>query len=931
MACDVFISYKSETIDIVNAIVHSLEAEGIRCWYAPRDLERTYTESYYSDAINKVIHETKVVIAIVCDEMLNSGWCRNEMDLALDTGKIVIPYSIRKVTISNGLTMRMRGHHWIDAFPEPEKKFSLLVNNIKGILNSINTSDSPSTEPLYVLNDDSDFDYEEGEMLYSAKEYNDAVLSLSVSAEKGNKKAAMLISKIFYHLPPEYEVSDTIWELMEAQARRGFSHANFALHTKYYSESSKFLMSYDYVRKAAADKTNHYAFLRLGIHYGWGIGVKPNHVLAKMWYEKAIEAGSVEAIAYLGQEYESGSDKIKKEEGKAFSLYMQGAELGDTRAMSRLGDCYRDGIGTDKDFDKAVGWYQKMIEKGDNKGYTQIGYAYWIEKQDQGEAIAYFKKAAVFDEGDAFDGLSRIYWIEENYEEAYKWAKAGHQVKNARATELLAHWYTVGDNRDYLKVDYEKAWKLYADSYSWSGRPDVAVELARLFFVHGYKPEDVSLDYILNILDIAVRNRQESAIDLLVSIYSGDYPASGVQRNEKKVFEYTLLGAEGGSTDYMKAVAGLYEKGAGVVSNLFKSGDWLGKAIQEGDRSALSRMIQLCKEHREVAENLGKWILEAAKQGMKEYYMDAASSLSREDPAAAAAYLQEIDSPVAYATLSRYYAEGTGVEPSLSIALNYKDRAFKAASLNEREDVARLCRSVIDPEKMAAIEKAASVPEDAFREYVRDCYFPYFNDNELGSLDSSASALGDYEWKEITSARTELLRAVANLKDSYAEICTEHELPIQHVLSVTENMPPSEYFTRLAPNICKMFLQLKHAGLLEKYSLGFSDEKLLNVLERDDSDQARQLFLISVVEVRIDLEIYEVEMFRFFKRCMNQDCKALAESAEPRDGNPVTEQELKMLLASAELKKSLETAQVTTTVFDRLPDDFINDQMPDEE
>lgn len=84
-------------------------------------------------------------------------------------------------------------------------------------------------------------------------------------------------------------------------------------------------------------------------------------------------------------------------------------------------------------------------------------------------------------------------------------------------------------------------------------------------------------------------------------------------------------------------------------------------------------------------------------------------------------------------------------------------------------------------------------------------------------------------------------KAAANLKDSYAEICTEHELPIQHALSVTENMPPSEYFTRLAPNICKMFLQLKHAGLLEKYSLGFSDEKLLDVLERDDSDQARPI------------------------------------------------------------------------------------------
>jgi len=36
---DVFISYSTEDKAVADAVVSVLENEGIRCWYAPRDIE----------------------------------------------------------------------------------------------------------------------------------------------------------------------------------------------------------------------------------------------------------------------------------------------------------------------------------------------------------------------------------------------------------------------------------------------------------------------------------------------------------------------------------------------------------------------------------------------------------------------------------------------------------------------------------------------------------------------------------------------------------------------------------------------------------------------------------------------------------------------------------------------------------------------------
>ena len=89
---DVFISYKSQYVNIVKAVVHFLEKEKIRCWYAPRDLDSKAAGKDYDDAIVNAINAARIVVVLLCDDALSSDWVKNEIAYAQKKEKTIIPY-----------------------------------------------------------------------------------------------------------------------------------------------------------------------------------------------------------------------------------------------------------------------------------------------------------------------------------------------------------------------------------------------------------------------------------------------------------------------------------------------------------------------------------------------------------------------------------------------------------------------------------------------------------------------------------------------------------------------------------------------------------------------------------------------------------------------------------------------------------------------
>ena len=68
MSAEIFISYHTETSShITKAICNHLEAEGIRCWYAPRDVVGPYAGS-----IEKEIKESSIFIVVINEKASTS-------------------------------------------------------------------------------------------------------------------------------------------------------------------------------------------------------------------------------------------------------------------------------------------------------------------------------------------------------------------------------------------------------------------------------------------------------------------------------------------------------------------------------------------------------------------------------------------------------------------------------------------------------------------------------------------------------------------------------------------------------------------------------------------------------------------------------------------------------------------------------------------
>lgn len=76
----VFISYhRNSSAELVEHIVAALESHGIKCWYAPRDVD-----SSYAGDIVKAINTCKVFLLVMNEQSSHSAHVLNEIDCAFN-------------------------------------------------------------------------------------------------------------------------------------------------------------------------------------------------------------------------------------------------------------------------------------------------------------------------------------------------------------------------------------------------------------------------------------------------------------------------------------------------------------------------------------------------------------------------------------------------------------------------------------------------------------------------------------------------------------------------------------------------------------------------------------------------------------------------------------------------------------------------------
>jgi TIR domain len=120
MAHDVFISYANEDQRVADAVCEALEAGGIRCWYAPRDIPYLVD---YEEAIIDGISQSKLMLLILSEHANNSPHVKREVQNACrEEPQIpVLPFQIADVPLSKSFRYYLGSVHWLVASTPPQE------------------------------------------------------------------------------------------------------------------------------------------------------------------------------------------------------------------------------------------------------------------------------------------------------------------------------------------------------------------------------------------------------------------------------------------------------------------------------------------------------------------------------------------------------------------------------------------------------------------------------------------------------------------------------------------------------------------------------------------------------------------------------------------------------------------------------------------
>lgn len=120
---------------------------------------------------------------------------------------------------------------------------------------------------------------------------------------------------------------------------------------------------------------------------------KPDYQKAFLTLQDCANHGDAASLAFTGLMYQNGVG-IEKDENKAFDYLMKAAEQSYPSAEFNIGRFYMIGTGCDIDFDKALYWLTLAADHGNDQAAYSIGYMYlkgFGLPQDYKKAISWFE------------------------------------------------------------------------------------------------------------------------------------------------------------------------------------------------------------------------------------------------------------------------------------------------------------------------------------------------------------------------------------------------------------------------------------------------------------------------------------------------------------------------------------------------------------
>ena len=363
---DVFISYSSLNKNVADAVVSDFEQHGIRCWYAPRDI---MPGQEWVTAIHDAINSCKLFILIYTDSSNESRQVANEVALAFNSGKTLIPFRLSETEMSTELEYYLTRVHWLDAVKPP-------------LMQSIESLREYSDR---ILN---------GEGAKEAQDHN-------VNSLKNRNKTLtferILIAALFIVLcitiffviirdKNKNKGSEDITSVVEPKTDNDTDMGEKPTVTDSISDPAEVTSEPD----APSENTDNSAveFYKLAYQYQMNEEGTDNLDLAYEYYMKTGDTATdnetiSDAMYKLGYKFFNG-EGVKQDFEKGINLCKKAIDSGNTSAMNMMGNIYLRGEGEmEEDYKEAEKYYKMAADLGDENGQKNLEFLYengYIEK-----------------------------------------------------------------------------------------------------------------------------------------------------------------------------------------------------------------------------------------------------------------------------------------------------------------------------------------------------------------------------------------------------------------------------------------------------------------------------------------------------------------------------------------------------------------------
>jgi len=454
-----------------------------------------------------------------------------------------------------------------------------------------------------------------------------------------------------------------------------------------------------YMLSRLVEREDAYALYSMACYYEDGLGVGIDSVKAMDFYRRAGAAGLGAGYACLGDYYRYGAAGLTPDSLQAFQMYMLAAGADDEYAngMSRVADCYLQGIGTRIDTAKAIYYLRDAVSAGSASAASELADMYNYGRggiEANGDTALMLYQIASQGDDPRGDYMMGAYLYERGaYENAMGFISSAMQHGSVDAAVLMAQAMLAGNG---IEQDAPRAVAMLQDlmTSDLSGQAAFMLGIANLYGMG--TPAD-SLQGVALIHQAADMGNVRAMMGLGRMYAVGE----AVSRDTVEAVKWFERAVDAGSTQAMVQLAGSYQSGSVAPKDVKRAAELYQMAADHGDVDGLCR-LGLCYE-----QGLG---VTANARRAYSLYMQAADKGSawgmrlvgycygqgiyvNQDASQAAEWFQKSaelgDAQSAY-ILGQLYTEGEGVKKNKKEARKWLSAAAEAGIPGAAEKLAEL-------------------------------------------------------------------------------------------------------------------------------------------------------------------------------------------------------------------------------------------------